>query len=101
MPGLKQTPGMGVAYRDYMRTIFVAALSFAMTLPLKRKKSYDINLKLKAVEEAEKKSKEAAAREFCVDPKRIQDVSSFIFSPLHLDLASHVYDVIMDVRLLT
>ena len=37
------------------------------------RKSYDILFKLKAVETAEKKSKEAAAREFRVDPRRIRE----------------------------
>ena len=36
-------------------------------------KSYDLLFKLKAVETAEKKSKEAAAREFRVDPRRIRE----------------------------
>ena len=39
----------------------------------KRKHSYDVSLKLKAVAVAEKKSKEAAAREFSVDPRRIRE----------------------------
>ena len=77
-----QTPGVGVAYREYTwstfarrdnftRSTFAAALSFVMALPQKRNNSYDMNFKLKSVEVAEKKSKEAAAREFCIDPKRI------------------------------
>ena len=37
----------------------------------KRKRSYDTATKLQAVEVAEKKSKEAAARQFSVDPRRI------------------------------
>ena len=36
----------------------------------KRKASYDLNFKLKAVKCAEEKTKEAAAREFTVDPRR-------------------------------
>ena len=39
----------------------------------KRKGSYDTATKLQAVEVAEKKSKEAAAREFSVDPRRIRE----------------------------
>ena len=36
-------------------------------------KAYDITLKLKAVDFAEKESKEAAARQFGVDPKTIRE----------------------------
>ena len=36
------------------------------------------SFKLKAVEMAEKKSKEAAAKEFSVDPKRIREYPTFI-----------------------
>ena len=36
----------------------------------KRKVSYDLTFKLKAVKRAEEKTKEAAAREFNVDPRR-------------------------------
>ena len=39
----------------------------------KRKRSYDTATKLQAVEVAEKKSKEAAARQFSVDPRRIRE----------------------------
>ena len=39
----------------------------------KRKQSYELSFKLKAIAVAEKKSKEAAAREFRVDPKRIRE----------------------------
>ena len=35
--------------------------------------SYDVLFKLKAIETAEKKSKEAAAREFRVDAKRVRE----------------------------
>lgn len=42
----------------------------AITCPMAQKrKSFDVSFKLKAVETAEKKSKEAAAREFGVDAK--------------------------------
>ena len=72
-------PGVDVAYRDYTWSMFArcnnykwstfaAAQLFAMALPQKRKKSYDMDFKLKAVEVAEKKSKEAAACEFCINP---------------------------------
>ena len=37
----------------------------------KKRKSYDASYKLKAVKRAENVSKEAAAREFGVNPKRI------------------------------
>jgi len=40
---------------------------------MSKRKSYDAVFKLKAVEVAEKKCKEAAAREFKVDPKRIRE----------------------------
>ena len=36
-------------------------------------KSYDIAFKLKAIDSAEKTSKEAAAREYNVDPKRVPE----------------------------
>ena len=36
---------------------------------MSRRQSYDVLFKLKAIESAEKKSKEAAAREFRVDAK--------------------------------
>ena len=63
MPGLKQMPGVGVAYRDYTwstfarhdnytQSMFAIALSFVMALPQKRKKSYNMNFKLKTVEGA-------------------------------------------------
>ena len=41
---------------------------FSLALPQKRKKSYDMTFELKAVEVAEKKSKEVhvAAHEFCI-----------------------------------
>ena len=42
--------------------------------------SYCVSFKLKAVETAEKKSKEAAAREFGVDPKRIREYHTLILS---------------------
>ena len=45
-------------------------VTIKVTMAQKRKKSYDISFKLKAVESAEKKSKEVAAREFGVDAKR-------------------------------
>ena len=38
-----------------------------------KRKSFDLTYKLNAVEGAEKKSKEAAAREFSVDAKRIRE----------------------------
>ena len=44
-----------------------------MTMAQKRKKSYDISLKLKAMESVEKKLKEAAACEFGVDATRIRE----------------------------
>ena len=34
----------------------------------RKRKSYDLSFKLKAIESAEKTSKESAAREFNVDP---------------------------------
>ena len=73
-------PGVDVAYRDYtwsrdntMRSTFAITLLFAMALPQKKRKSHDMNFKLKAVEAAGKKSKEEAAREFfveCVNERR-------------------------------
>ena len=50
----------------------IAKLNSASTCMLKHK-SYSISFKLKAIETAEKKSKEAAAREFAVNPKRIRE----------------------------
>lgn len=38
-----------------------------------RHRSFDLDFKLRAIEVAEKKSKESAAREFDVDPKRIRE----------------------------
>ena len=40
---------------------------------MSKRKSYDVSFKVKAVECAEKKSKEAAAREMGVDSKRIRE----------------------------
>ena len=40
---------------------------------MSHRKSYDVLFKLKAIETAEKKSKEAAAREFRVDAKRVRE----------------------------
>ena len=40
---------------------------------MSKRKSYDVSFKLKAVECAEKKSKEAAVREMGVDSKRIRE----------------------------
>ena len=45
-------------------------LSTAMA---QKRKSFDVSFKLKAVETAEKRSKEAAAREFGVDDRRIRE----------------------------
>ena len=39
----------------------------------RKRKSYDLSFKLKAIESAEKISKESAAREFKVDPRRIRE----------------------------
>ena len=44
-----------------------------MSTSTSKRKSYDVSFKLKAVECAEKKSKEAAAREMGVDSKRIRE----------------------------
>ena len=41
-----------------------------MLVMSKRKASYDLTFKLKAVKCAEEKTKEAAAREFNIDPRR-------------------------------
>ena len=43
---------------------FCNEVTIEVTMAQKRKKSYDISFKLKAVESAEKKLKEVAAREF-------------------------------------
>ena len=63
--GLDQTPGVAPVKEQIN-----AGSYFKMS---KRKHSYDVSLKLKAVAVAEKKSKEAAAREFSVDPQRIRE----------------------------
>ena len=55
---------------------FCDEVTIEVTMAQKRKKSYDISFKLKAVESAEKKSKEAAAREFCVDDSTIRSACS-------------------------
>ena len=69
--GLDQTPGVApVKEQINTGTLINAGSYFKMS---KRKHSYDVSLKLKAVAVAEKKSKEAAAREFSVDPRRIQE----------------------------
>ena len=47
-----------------------------MALPQKRNKSYDMNFKSKAVEVAEKKSKEVATCEVCIDPKRTREMNT-------------------------
>ena len=39
----------------------------------RKRKSYDLSFKLKAIESAEKMSKESTAREFNVDPRRIRE----------------------------
>ena len=43
---------------------------------MSKRRAYDVSLKLKAVEYAEKTSKEVAARHFGVDTKRIREWSS-------------------------
>ena len=51
-------------------------VTIEVTMAKKRKKLYDISFKLKAVESKEKKSKEAAAREFGVDAKSMQLINA-------------------------
>ena len=51
---------------------FCDEVTIEVTMAQKRKKSYDISFKLKAVESAEKKSKETAAYEFGVDAKEFE-----------------------------
>ena len=57
--GHEYTPGLTGWRRDTLRT-------WVIQLAMSRRKQYCVSLKLKAVEKAEKKSKEAAAREFSV-----------------------------------
>ena len=47
-------------------------------LAMSKRKSYYVSFKLKVVETVEKKSKEAAAREFGMDPKRIREYRTLI-----------------------
>ena len=58
---------------------YLISQSAPCQLAMSRCKSYCVSFKLKAVESAEKKSKEAAAREFCVDPKRVREYRTLIF----------------------
>ena len=60
----------GMTY--YPRGLFlVCNLPHAAAAMSAKRKSYCVSFKLKAIETAEKKSKEAAARESGVDAKRI------------------------------
>ena len=52
---------------------FTVAEEHKFARAMSKRKSYDVSFKLKAVEYAEKKSKEAAAREMGVDSKRIRE----------------------------
>ena len=52
---------------------FTVAKEHKFVRAMSKQKSYDVSFKLKAVECAEKKSKEAAAREMGVDSKRIRE----------------------------
>ena len=55
------------------RAFYHSTATVQTTHGAEEKKSYDISFKLKAVETAEKKSKEAAALEFGVDPRRLRE----------------------------
>ena len=57
---------------------YLISQSAPCKLAMSKRKSYCVSFKLKAVEMAEKKSKEAAAREFCVDLKRIREYRTLI-----------------------
>ena len=57
---------------------YLISQSASCQLAMSKRKSYRVSFKLKAVEMAEKKSKEASAREFGVDPKRIQEYRTLI-----------------------
>ena len=48
------------------------------TVALSKCKSYCVSFKLETVEMAEKKSKEAAVREFSVDPKRMREYRTLV-----------------------
>ena len=53
-----------------MHVGYLISQSAPCKLAMSKRKSYCVSFKLKVLETAEKKSKEAAAREFGVDPRR-------------------------------
>ena len=57
---------------------YLISQSASCQLAMSECKSYCVSFKLKVVETVEKKSKEAAAREFGVDPKRIREYRTLI-----------------------
>ena len=57
---------------------YLISQSASCKLATSKRKLFCVSFKLKAVETAEKKSKEAAAREFGIDPKRIREYRKLI-----------------------
>ena len=56
---------------------YLVSQSASCQLAMSKRKSYCVSFKLKVVEMTEKEPKEAAMREFGVDPKRIREYCTY------------------------